>query len=171
MAKASNQSGCLLAVNPIALILPVRVVLAILGAVTAWLVGRLAAEIVPERAEPAALWATALYALNYLVGRDGHFAVSDALLCFEIAVTLLCCARAATRRAWWLVAAGFCAGTAVSTKYSALGLAFPCAAAAVELFRRERRRAAVPIAGAVLAAVVGLLALVTADRHPLVGVS
>jgi hypothetical protein len=133
--------GCLLALHPIALILPVRVVSAILGAATAWIVGRLAAEIVPERAEAAALWATALYALNYLVGRDGHFAVSDALLCFEIG----------------LVAAGFCAGTAVSTKYSALGLAFPCAAAAVELFVRERRRAAVPITGAVVAAVAGLL--------------
>jgi 4-amino-4-deoxy-L-arabinose transferase-like glycosyltransferase len=149
--------GCLLAVNPIALILPVRVVMAVLGAATAWIVGRLAAEIVPERAEAAALWATALYALNYLVGRDGHFAVSDALLCFEIALTLLFCARVATRRAWWLVAAGFCAGTAVSTKYSALGLAFPCATAAVELFLRERRRAAVPIACAAVAAVVGLL--------------
>jgi len=149
--------GCLLALNPIALFLPVRVVFAILGAATAWIVGRLAAEIVPERAESAALWATALYALNYLVGRDGHFAVSDALLCFEIAVTLLCCARVATRGSWWLVAAGFCAGTAVSTKYSALGLAFPCAAAAVELFQRERRRAAVPIACAFLAGVAGLL--------------
>jgi 4-amino-4-deoxy-L-arabinose transferase-like glycosyltransferase len=152
--------ACLLAVNPIAMILPVRVVLAILGAATAWVVGRLAAEIVPERAEAAALWATALYALNYLVGRDGHFAVSDALLCLEIAVTLLCCARVTTRGAWWLVAAGFCAGTAVSTKYSALGLGFPCAAAAIELLLREpreRRRAAVPIAAAVLAAVAGLL--------------
>ena len=124
---AEVNLGCLLAVNPIALFLPVRVVFAILGAATAWIVGRLAAEIVPERAESAGLWATALYALNYLVGRDGHFAVSDALLCFEIAVTLLCCARVATRGSWWLVAAGFCAGTAVSTKYSALGLAFPCA--------------------------------------------
>jgi 4-amino-4-deoxy-L-arabinose transferase-like glycosyltransferase len=149
--------GCLLAVNPVALILPVRVLSAVLGAATAWIVGRLAAEIVPERAEGAALWATALYALNYLVGRDGHFAVSDALLCFEIAMTLLCCAKVATRAAWWLVAAGFCAGTAVSTKYSALGLAFPCAAAAVELFRRERRGAAIPIAGAVVAGLVGLL--------------
>jgi 4-amino-4-deoxy-L-arabinose transferase-like glycosyltransferase len=149
--------GCLLAVNPIAMILPVRVLFAVLGAATAWIVGRLAAEIVPERAEAAALWATALYALNYLVGRDGHFAVSDAPLCFEIALTLLCCARVATRGAWWLVAAGFCAGTAASTKYSALGLAFPCAAAAVELFQRERRRAAVPIACAVAAGVAGLL--------------
>jgi hypothetical protein len=149
--------ACLLAVNPIALILPVRLVFAMLGAATAWIVGRLAAELAPEQAEGAGLWATAFYALNYLVGRDGHFAVSDALLCFEIAVTLLCCARVATRRSWWLVAAGFCAGTAVSTKYSALGLAFPCAAAAVELFLRERRRAAAPIVCAVVAAVVGLL--------------
>ena len=149
--------GCLLAVNPSALILPVRVVFAVLGAATAWLVGRLAAEILPERAEAAALWATAFYALNYLVGRDGHFAVSDALLCFEIALTLVCCARVAARGGWWLVAAGFCAGTAVSTKYSALALAFPCATAAVELWVRERRRAAVPIGGAVVAAVAGLL--------------
>jgi len=148
--------GCLLAVNPIALILPVRLVFAVLGAATAWIVGRLAAEIVPERAEAAGLWATALYALNYLVARDGHFAVSDALLCFEIAATLLCCARAATRSSWWLVAAGFCAGTAVSTKYSALGLLFPCAAVAVELLVRERRRAAAPLGCAIVAAAMGL---------------
>ena len=149
--------GCLLAVNPVALILPCSRRLCHLGRGHGLDRGAFGRRIAPERAEASALWATALYALNYLVGRDGHFAVSEALLCFEIAVTLLCCARVTTRGAGWLVAAGFCAGTAVSTKYSALGLAFPCAAAAVELFLRERRRAAIPIAGAVVAGLVGLL--------------
>ena len=132
--------GCLLAVNSLAVYLPVRVTSALLGTATAWVVGRLAAELAPER-PAAAPWATALYAVNYLVGRDGHFAVSDALLCFEISLALLCCARAVARDPRWLAAAAFFAGTAFATKYSAIGLLFPCAAAAVELSRRAPARA------------------------------
>jgi 4-amino-4-deoxy-L-arabinose transferase-like glycosyltransferase len=149
--------ACLVSVDPLAVILPVRVVLAVLGAATAWVVARLAAELAPERAEAAATWAAAFYAVDYLVGRDGHFAVSDALVCFEIAVTLLCCLRAVSRGSPWLVAAAFCAGTTLSTKYSGVGLVFPCAAAAVQVCVRERRRAALPLAGALVAAVIGVL--------------
>ena len=130
--------GCLLAVNSLAVYLPVRVTSALLGTATAWVVGRLAAELAPER-PAAAPWATALYAVNYLVGRDGHFAVSDALLCFEISLALLCCARAVARDPRWLAAAAFFAGTAFATKYSAIGLLFPCAAAAVESPGARRR--------------------------------
>jgi hypothetical protein len=148
--------GCLVAVNSIAAYLPVRVVSAVLGTVTAWIAGGIAGELAPERKD-APLWAAALYAVNYLVGRDGHFAVSDALLCFEISLALLFCARATTRNAWWLVAAAFWAGTAFSTKYSAVGLAFPCVAAAVEAIRRERAGARIPVACAVLAGLVGVL--------------
>jgi hypothetical protein len=148
--------GCLLAVNSLAVYLPVRVTSALLGTATAWVVARLAAELAPER-PGAAPWAAALYAVNYLVGRDGHFAVSDALLCFEISLALLCCARAVARDPRWLVAGAFFAGTAFSTKYAAIGLVFPCAAAAVEIFRREPprgRRAAALAAAAGLAGVL-----------------
>ena len=148
--------GCLVAVNSLAAYLPVRVVSAVLGSATAWITGAIAGELAPERSD-VPLWAAALYAVNYLVGRDGHFAVSDALLCFEIALALLFCARATTRNAWWLVAAGFWAGTAFSTKYSAIGLVFPCVAAAVETFRRERAAARIPVACAVLAGLIGVL--------------
>jgi hypothetical protein len=153
---AGVNMGCLVAVNSIAAYLPIRVVSAVLGAATAWIVGRIAGELAPERAD-APLWAAALYAVNYLVGRDGHFAVSDALLCFEISLALLFCARATTGHAWWLVAAAFWAGTAFSTKYSGVGLAFPCVAAAVEVVRRERAGAKVPVVCAALAGLVGVL--------------
>jgi 4-amino-4-deoxy-L-arabinose transferase-like glycosyltransferase len=153
--------GCLVAVNSIAAYLPIRVVSAVLGTATAWIVGGIARELAPERTD-APLWAAALYAVNYLVGRDGHFAVSDALLCFEISLALLFCARATTRNAWWLVGAAFWAGTAFSTKYSAIGLVFPCVAAAVETFRRERAGARAPVACAVLGGLVGIL-LVSPD--------
>ena len=154
---ATVNMGCLVAVNSHAAFVPIRVVSALLGAATVWIVACIASELVPERAEAVGAWAAAFYALNYLVGRDGHYAVSDALLCFEVAVTLLCCVRVTSRGAWWLVAAAFCAGSAFSTKYSAVGLAFPWAAAAAEVVARERRRAAAPIAVALLAAIAGLL--------------
>jgi hypothetical protein len=153
---AEVNMGCLLAVNPGAVYLPVRVTSALLGTATAGVVGCLAAELAPER-PGAAPWAAALYAVNYLVGRDGHFAVSDALLCFEISLALLCCARALARDPRWLAAAAFFAGTAFATKYSAIGLAFPVAAAAAELSRRApaRARRAVPVA--VVAGLAGVL--------------
>ncbi|HVV49314.1 MAG TPA: glycosyltransferase family 39 protein, partial [Polyangia bacterium] len=153
---AGVDMGCLVAVHPLGAYLPVRVVSAALGAGTSWIVARTAAEVAPER--PAApLWAAALYAVNYLVGRDGHFAVSDAPLCFEIALALLCCARAVTRDARWLAAAAFVAGTAFSTKYSAVGLLFAGAAVAVEIARREPARARVVLPAAVAAFVAGVL--------------
>ena len=154
---ATVNMGCLVAVNSHAAFVPVRVVSALLGATTAWIAASIAGELVPERAEAAAAWAAAFYAVNYLVGRDGHFAVSDAFLCFEVALTLLCCVRAVSRGPGWLVAAAFCAGTALSTKYSAIGLVFPCLASAAETIARDRRRAAVPVAVAALAAMAGLL--------------
>jgi hypothetical protein len=149
--------GCLLAVNPSALIVPVRIVSALFGAGTAAIAGRIAADLLPERAAAAGLWATAIYAVNYLVCRDGHFAVSDPFLCFAAALALLGCLRATTNTPWWLVLAAFCAGTAFSIKYSAVALVFPCTVAAVELGQRLGRRAARPIACAVAAAVAGAL--------------
>jgi hypothetical protein len=155
-ADVNINMGCLVAVNSLAAYLPIRVASAVLGAATAWIVGAIAGELAPEHTD-APLWAAALYAVNYLVGRDGHFAVSDALLCFEISLALLFCTRATTRNAWWLVAATFWAGTAFSTKYSGIGLAFPCAAAAAEAFYRERAGARIPVACAVLAGLLGVL--------------
>lgn len=155
-AEVDVNMGCLLAVNSLAVYLPVRVTSALLGTATAWVVARLAAELAPERAA-AAPWAAALYALNYLVGRDGHFAVSDALLCFEVSLALLCCARAVARDPRWLAAAAFFAGTAFATKYSAMGLVFPCAAAAVEIFRRAPSRARRAAALALAAGMAGVL--------------
>ena len=65
--------ACLLAIRPLAIELPVRVLSACLGTITAWVAGRLAAALAApeaERAASAAPWATAIVAANYLVGRD-----------------------------------------------------------------------------------------------------
>jgi hypothetical protein len=147
--------GCLVAINSIAAYLPIRILSALFGTVTAWVVGLLAKELAPER-QRAALWGTALYAVNYLVGRDAHFGVSDALLCLEIALALLFCARAVNHNSWWLTLAAFVAGTAFSTKYSAVGLLFPLAAAA-EILRPQPARPRAAIAWAAPAWVVGVL--------------
>jgi 4-amino-4-deoxy-L-arabinose transferase-like glycosyltransferase len=88
-------------------------------------VGRIAASLAPSRAREAALWAASIYAVNYLVGRDGHFAVSDTALCLGIALTLLACVHAAAGKLAWLPWAGFFAGCSFGTKYSAIGLAIP----------------------------------------------
>ncbi len=149
--------ACLLAVRPLAVLLPMRVLSALFGTITAWVVGRLTAAMAPERGAPAALWATAIYAVNYQVARDGHFGVSDAAVCLEIALTLLACVKAISRGRWWLVGAGFCAGLAFSTKYSAAGLVVPAAVAGAWVLVRHRGRAAGPIASALVAAVIGVL--------------
>jgi len=151
--------GCLITVNPLAVILPVRLLSAFLGTATAYVVGKLAATLAPARAREAALWGTALYAVNYLVGRDGHFAVSDTALCLGVALTLLACARAAAGNLAWLPWAGFFAGCSFSIKYSGAGLIVPCVAAGAIAAYRRRRDAMLPLALAVVAAAIGVIAL------------
>jgi hypothetical protein len=151
--------GCLLSVRPLALILPVRVLSALLGTATAFVVGRIAASLAPTHALEAALWAASLYAVNYLVGRDAHFAVSDTALCLGVALTLLACVHAAAGELAWLPWAGFFAGCSFSTKYSALGLAIPCVVAAVIAVIRRRRAAIRPLLLAVAATIVGVILL------------
>lgn len=154
---ASVNLGCLVAVDPLAVYLPARVLSAVLGTATAWVVGRTAAALAPENARDVALWAAAIYAFNYLVGRDGHFGVTDALLCFEIAIVLFCCAQAGARGPRWLIAAAFAAGLAFSTKYTGAALVIPCAVVALQAIHRDHRRAAAALALVVVAGAAGVL--------------
>jgi hypothetical protein len=151
--------GCLLTIRPLALILPVRVLSALLGTATAFVVGLIAASLAPSRAREAALWASSIYAVNYLVGRDAHFAVSDTALCLGIALTLLACVHAAAGRLAWLPWAGFFAGCSFSMKYSAVGLAIPCVVAGGIAVVRRRRAAIRPLLLAVAAAIAGVIVL------------
>jgi hypothetical protein len=149
--------GCLFTVRPLAVILPVRVLSALFGTATAYVVGQIAASLSVSRPREAAVWGSAIYAVNYLVGRDGHFAVSDAALCLGVALTLLGCARAAAGRLAWLPWAGFFAGCSVGIKYSGVGLLVPCVVTGVFAAVRRRREAIRPLLVAAAAGIVGLV--------------
>src|SRR6266850_102727 len=151
--------GCLLTVRPLAVILPVRVLSAVLGTATAYVVGQIAASLAPSRARQAALWGAAIYAANYLVGRDGHFAASDTALCLGVALTLLACTRAVAGKLAWLPWAGFFAGCSFSIKYSGIGLVVPCVVAGAIVVHRRRREAIRPLLWAVAAAIIGVILL------------
>jgi hypothetical protein len=151
--------GCLLTIRPLAVILPVRVLSALLGTATAYVAGQIAATLAPSSAREAALWGTAIYGVNYLVGRDGHFAVSDTALCLGIALTLLACTRAATGNLAWLPWAGFFAGCSFSIKYSGVGLLVPCMIAGAIVVHRRRSGAIRPLLWAVAAMILGTILL------------
>jgi len=112
--------ACLFALNPSATILPARVFSAVAGTATAGITGLLAGRLAPEHRVAATLWGMAVYAANYLVGRDGHFGVSDATLCLGVALTLLMCVRATEESPKWLLGAAAFAGLSFGVKASAI---------------------------------------------------
>lgn len=136
--------ACLLAVRPLAIYLPARVLSAALGAATVFPVYGMARA---WRSEAAGLCAAAAWAVNYLAVRDGHFAVTDAALCLLVALCLWACARGR------LVAAGAFAGAAFGVKYAAAGLVVPCAICALTALRRRQ-----PLVRAVLLPTLAALA-------------
>jgi hypothetical protein len=141
--------ACALAVRPLSIFLPARVLSAVIGAASVFPVYGLARA---WRSERAGLFAAGVYAVNLLAVRDGHFAVTDAPLCFLLACCLWACAKNA------LVAAGAFAGAAFGIKYSAAPLAVPCTICAILALRRGE-----PLLRAVLlpalAALVAFLAV------------
>ena len=149
--------GCLITIRPLAVILPMRLFSALLGTATAYVVGQMAATLLPSRARSAALWGAAIYAVNYLVGRDGHFAVSDTALCLGVALTLLACTRSAAGNTAWLPWAGLFAGGSIGIKYSAVGLVVPCVVAAAITVFRLRGKAVRPVLAAIAVAILGLI--------------
>ena len=137
--------ACLLAVRPLSIYLPMRVVSAAIGAATVFPVHGLSRA---WRSESAGMLAAAAYAVNFLAVRDGHFAVTDATLCFLVACCLWACAR---DRLW---AAGAFAGAAFGVKYAAAALAVPCAISAGLALRRGQpvlRTVLLPVFAALVA--------------------
>ena len=157
--------ACLFALNPNAIILPARVFSAVAGTATAGITGLVAGRLAPEHQVAATLWGMAVYAANYLVGRDGHFGVSDATLCLGIALTLLMCVRAAEESPKWLLGAAAFAGLSFGVKASAAGLVVPCVSAAVVSIVRHGRRA---IPFALVAPVVALAAFLAVSPRVMV---
>src|SRR3989442_670976 len=80
--------ACALAVRPLSIYLPARALSAVFGAASILPVYGLARA---WRSEGAGLFAAAAYAVNLLAVRDGHFAVTDAPLCFLVACYLWAC--------------------------------------------------------------------------------
>ena len=135
LAWPDANLGCLLSVQPVDVLFPMRALSALFGALTALVVGRLAARLAGER---AGLIAAAAYAVNLLTGRDGHFGVSDALLTLGVALCLWACTAAAEGRPRWLPLAGACAAGSLGVKYSAAPLALPCLLALWQCRRQPR---------------------------------
>jgi hypothetical protein len=116
--------GCLFALAPTRLLLVGRALSAALGTLTLVPTALLARRLVPPRqGTRAALLGALLLAVNYLHGRDSHFAVTDATLTLAVAWAAWAMARAGEdgRPAHALLAAA-CTGLAVAVKWTALFL-------------------------------------------------
>ena len=123
----SVNLGCLYALNPVAVELAPRLFSATLGTAACWLVGLTVRRIVdPDSRVWALPVGTLALGLNYLAGRDAHFAVSDATLIFFIAVCLYSLVRAVGGSPSWLLLAGAAAGGGFGVKYAAASLGLPC---------------------------------------------
>lgn len=119
---AEVNLGCVFAVAPSNLIIVGRWVSALLGAATVVPTALIARRLVPPRLAPvAALVAALLLAVNYLHGRDSHFAVTDASVTFFLTWAVWAfVALAEERRARYALLAGLLAGFAVGVKWIAL---------------------------------------------------
>lgn len=147
--------GCLFGLDPTTVLLPGRVASALLGAATlvpcAFAARRLVAA---GRGETAAATAALLLALDYLHGRDSHFAVPDTALTFALVGALAAAvAFADDRRPRDAFVAALGTGLAIAFKWTALFMV-PVLLAALGLgvLRARGRRPAV-----VLVAVAALL--------------
>ena len=135
--------GCVFALGPNQLILPVRVFCALLGAATPIVLGHAAMVAAPPGtagAERRAVgFAAALfYAVNVLAVRDAHYAVSDTPTVFFLALLLLFGARAMAGGGMRdYAASGISLGLAMSIKWAALPFALiPVLGLGMRLSRR-----------------------------------
>ena len=110
---------------------------AVLGALTIVGVYWLARSL---RGERAALIAAGLASATYLLVRESHFAVNDALVTLCVTMALVCCVRVAGQgRRRDYVAAGAAVGLAFAAKYQAAAVGVPLVLAHL-LSRGPRRR-------------------------------
>lgn len=120
--------GCVLALDPSRMIIPVRIVTAALSVGTVWLVMRLGRRVGPRWLSPGqreaiSLIAGLFYAVDVLVMRDAHFAVSDQVLLFFLVWMFLAAARGMEEgRLVDFASCGLALGFAIGTKWT--GLAF-----------------------------------------------
>ena len=134
----SVNVGCLYALNPREIAVPVRLLACAFGVLTiplAYQYARTLHRTAPGYAHPAGLMAAALVAFNAVHIRDSHFGVSDTTVTFFITLGMWQVARAMEGRSRVaLVAAGLAIGLACSVKYAALPLIGVLALAAVGCF-------------------------------------
>jgi len=132
-----------------------RVLSALWGAATAVLVGVLGSRLYGKR---VGLLAGVLMASAVLHVQNSHFATSDVPLTFFVLLALYFLVRVVEQGALaHYLAAGFSAGLAIATKFSALPILLPIAIAILYRWFVEGRRLSTLIrgAGAVLSVVVG----------------
>ncbi len=139
---ADTSLGCVYAIAPWRLVLPVRVLSATLGVLTVALTMRLGWLASPRSFAPhqrhVIAWLSGLfYAVDVLAMRDAHFAVSDAGLMFCLVWMLVATARGLERGALVdFLSAGIALGLAIGTKWT--GLPFAVVPFAALLFRWRR---------------------------------
>jgi hypothetical protein len=132
-----------------------RILSALLGALTAFVVAATARRLAGDRAGFAALL---VVGFSFLHGRDSHFGVNDVPMTALVAAVTWCSVRAAAGDGLrWAWLGAFAAGLAAATKYNgAVAVALPVAA--VLLSRRRPRRLALVSLGLVALSLVGFLA-------------
>ncbi len=118
--------GCVMTISPARMLVPVRIVTAALSVGTVWLVMCLARRVgprtlTPREREAISLIAGLVYAVDVLVMRDAHFAVSDQALLFFLAWMLLAAARGLDQgRVIDFASCGIALGLAIGTKWTGL---------------------------------------------------
>ncbi|HEX8967738.1 MAG TPA: glycosyltransferase family 39 protein [Chloroflexota bacterium] len=146
--------------DPSQLYLSARLTSAVFGATTALAAGGLAQHLAGRR---AALLAAGLTAITFLLVRDAHFGVDDALVSLLVALGLIFCARVVaggSRRDY--LAAGALSGLAFAAKYDGIALLVPLTVAhVVRRGRRSHREALLALAACLVASVVAFPSLVT----------
>lgn len=153
--------GCVFALAPDLLFVPMRVLAATLSVGTVALVMRLGYRIGQHTLGPLERHAVAMasglfYAVNVLAMRDAHFAVSDQPLVFFLTWTFVAMAEGIARgRLRDFASCGIAFGLAIATKWTALTFGIVVVIGIAECFRRRPTRATV--AGVVLG-VAGLVA-------------
>jgi hypothetical protein len=146
--------------DPTELYLIARVSSAAIGAATVVGAYALGAAVSGRRMGAIAAWLTAV---AFLLVRDAHFGVDDALVTLLVTLGLVCCvriARGGTRRDY--AAAGALAGLAFAAKYDGIALLAPLVLAHV-LRGPDRQRAdvAISVCTCAVAAVVAFPSLLT----------
>ncbi len=146
--------------DPTELYLIARVSSATIGAATVVAAYALGAAVSGRRMSAIAAWLTAV---AFLLVRDAHFGVDDALVTLLVTLGLVCCVRIARRGARRdYAAAGALAGLAFAAKYDGIALLAPLVLAHV-LRGPERKRTeiAISVAACAVAAVIAFPSLLT----------